>query len=338
MQLGIGVERAVGIAALMVLSGCAAEAGSYSRAPSSSGTSTPTMGTGSGAGVLTAGVWDDNLNYEHFSAYREASSVRLPFEAGEHDAAHTRFDGQREGHALLDVALVIDATGSMGDEITYLKAELDSIASRVAAAYPEADTRWALVMYRDEGDEYVTRVLDFTDVASMRASLAMQSAGGGGDYPEASHAALRDMTNLSFREGDDVARLAFWVADAPHHDSVVREWAEAVRTAAQLDVHVYPVASSGVDGLTELSMRSAAQLTGGRYLFLTDDSGVGGSHLEPTIPCYVVTRLVDAMLRMIDSEMSGSRIAPSSEAILRTSGEPVDGLCTTEEGVTARAY
>ena len=50
-------------------------------------------------------------------------------------------------------------------------------------------------------------------------------------------------------------------------------------------------------------MRSAAQLTGGRYLFLTDDSGVGGEHKEPNIPCYFVTRLDHAILRMVDIEM-----------------------------------
>ncbi len=63
-----------------------------------------------------------------------------------------------------------------------------------------------------------------------------------------------------------------------------------MRAARSLDVHIYPVASSGVDELTELTMRSAAQLTGGRYLFLTDDSGVGGAHMEPSIPCYFVTK------------------------------------------------
>ena len=73
--------------------------------------------------------------------------------------------------------------------------------------------------------------------------------------------------------------------------------ANSLRVTRDQGVHVYPVASSGVDELTELSMRSAAQLTGGRYLFLTDDSGVGGEHKEPSIPCYVVTKLDDALLR-----------------------------------------
>ena len=101
---------------------------------------------------------------------------------------------------------------------------------------------------------------------------------------------------------------------------------------------MYPVASSGIDELTELSMRQAAQLTGGRYLFLTDDSGVGGAHKEPTIPCYFVTKLDAAILRMVDVELSGDYREPSSDEILRTSGDLTDGSCTLESGDTVLAY
>lgn len=77
-------------------------------------------------------------------------------------------------------------------------------------------------------------------------------------------------------------------------------------------------------------MRATAQLTGGRYLFLTDDSGVGGSHLEPSIPCYFVTRLNDAMLRMVDIEMSGEYREPDPATILRTGGDPRAGPSPSE--------
>jgi hypothetical protein len=56
-------------------------------------------------------------------------------------------------------------------------------------------------------------------------------------------------------------------------------------------------------------MRTAAQVTGGRYLFLTDDSGIGGAHQEPTIPCYFVTALSRAMIRMAAMELSGTNVA-----------------------------
>lgn len=309
-------------------------AGDSAGAPSMSGTG----GEGASPGTLTAGAWDDNRNFERFVEYVDGSADSLPIAMTELEAAHARFGGEREAHTRLDIALVIDTTGSMGDEISYLQAELDAIATSVASAHPDAETRWALVVYRDESDDYVTRTFDFGDVDALRTALRAERAAGGGDYPEASHAALADLTNLAWRDGADVARIAFWVADAPHHAQRATDLSEALRTASQLDVHIYPVASSGVDALTELSMRIGAQLTGGRYLFLTDDSGVGGSHLEPSIPCYFVTLLNHAMLRMIDIEMTGIYREPTAAQIIRTGGDPTDGACTLEGGDTAYIF
>jgi hypothetical protein len=112
----------------------------------------------------------------------------------------------------------------------------------------------------------------------------------------------------------------------------------AVRAVRDTGVHLYPVASSGIDELSEHSMRSAAQLTGGRYLFLTDDSGVGGSHKEPTIPCYFVTRLDDAILRMVEIELSGEYHEPTTAQIIRTGGNPESGRCTLTSGDIVFAY
>jgi hypothetical protein len=85
-------------------------------------------------------------------------------------------------------------------------------------------------------------------------------------------------------------------------------------------------------------MRSSAQLTGGRYLFLTDDSGVGGEHKEPTIPCYFVTRLDRAITRMVDIEMSGEYHEPADDDVIRTGGDPEDGACTLASGDEVIAF
>lgn len=305
--------------------------GDVSRSAESMGA---TSGNGTvSAGTLTAGVWDDNRNYSHYSDFRtdNAGLTGLPdFSDDEHLAAN---EGTvLAAHVTLDIALVIDATGSMGDEMEYLKEEFRAISETIEADYPNGEQRWALIVYRDEGDEYVTRVFDFTsDLDAFRGDLLAQVASGGGDYPEASHAALRDMNELTWRTDAASARLAFWIADAPHHASVTDVLADAIRDAQSADVAIYPVASSGVDTLTEASMRAAAQLTGGRYIFLTDDSGVGGSHLEPTIPCYFVTKLDDAILRMVDIEMSGVYREPSSTEVLRSAGDPAEGKCRLED-------
>jgi hypothetical protein len=238
----------------------------------------------------------------------------------------------RPALAGLDVALIIDATGSMGDEIRYLQAEALAISSAIKAAYPNLSQRWAMVPYRDYQDTFVTRPFDFTeDLAGFQAALHEVSADGGGDYPEAPERALADMNQLHWRPGP-VARVAFWIADAPHHPEKTEQMVAGIRGAQAGGIHVYPIAASGADDLTEFSMRLAAVATGGRYLFLTSDSHVGNDHKEPLIPCYLVTSLQKAMLRMISMEVTGTRVDPEAADVLRTGGNPRDGRCTLNDG------
>ena len=241
----------------------------------------------------------------------------------------------RELPAALDLAFVVDATGSMGDEIQYLKAEIDGIANDVKGTFANADVRYALIVYRDNGDEYVTRTFEFTsDLAQFKVNLNNQSAGGGGDTPEAMDAAMADMVSLQWRTGN-AARLAFLVADAPTQPNGREPFLSHANAARLAGIKVYPVAASGVSPDAEFQMRNAAQATLGRYLFLTDDSGVGGTHAEPHIPCYQVQHLNTLINRMIASELQGERIPASSNDIVRSVGNPTDGVCTLGDGTKA---
>jgi hypothetical protein len=202
----------------------------------------------------------------------------------------------------------------------------------VRGKYPDVVQRWALIVYRDQGDDYVVRSFDFTDdVAAFRRNLDAQYAGGGGDIPEAPDQALAALGQLRWT-ASSAARLVFWVADAPHHIDRTPSMVNDVRQAYGAGLHIYPVAASGVDELTEHTMRTAAEITGGRYLFLTDDSGIGNDHKEPSIPCYVVTTLRSAMLRMVLMELSGVHVEPGPTDVVRTDGSPVDGRCQLSDG------
>ena len=311
----------------------------------SAGPSGGSSGTGTGtgapipAGQLTAGVWDDNLNYDFFGSYLQKAGGTPIFSQAERDAAHQRALGATSAKSDLDVAIVLDTTSSMGDEIKYLQAEFDSIATTIKAKFPQTTPRFGLVLYRDHSDEYLTRAVPFTDdVAAFRASLAAQSSGGGGDMPEAVPEGLTEGVNLGWRTADNVARVMFWVADAPQHPGEEQAVNTAVTAAVQKGIHVYPVGASGVDAAAELAMRGTAQITGGRYLFLTDDSGIGNSHAEPHIPCYVVTKLQGAMVRMVESEMVGHRAEPLASEVLRTVGSPTDGKCTLQNQTSVVLY
>jgi hypothetical protein len=224
----------------------------------------------------------------------------------------------------LDLAIVLDTTGSMGDEQNYLKAELRGIVQTVQKKFPEVQERFALVLYRDEGDDYVTRRFDFTDaLADFQKNLSSQSAGGGGDYPEAMHKGLEEANQLRWRE-QDTARVIFLIADAPPHAQHMGRAMAAANGLRKKGIAIYPVACSGYDQACEFVMRSCALLTGSQFLFLTDDSGVGNAHAEPTIPYYQVERLERLMVRMIASELSGRHVLPQPADIVRTVGKKVN--------------
>ncbi|MBQ4295940.1 MAG: hypothetical protein II755_10185, partial [Prevotella sp.] len=130
-----------------------------------------------------------------------------------------------------------------------------------------------------------------------------QSANGGNDYPEAVHTALeRMLQDLSWNE-DARTRLAFLLLDAPaHHDvAVIQSLQQSVETCAKQGIKLIPVAASGADKNTEFMLRFFAVATGGTYVFLTDDSGVGLSHIAASVGDYKVEQLNQLLIRLIEA-------------------------------------
>ena len=92
-----------------------------------------------------------------------------------------------------------------------------------------------------------------------------------------------------------------------------------------------PIAASGIDPTAEFLMRAMGQVTGGRYLFLTDDSGVGNPHAEPTVDCHIVTPLNSLVQRVLESLVLGRRVEPAGEVVIRTVGNYQAGVCKLDE-------
>ncbi len=201
----------------------------------------------------------------------------------------------------VDIAFIVDATGSMGDEISFLKSDLQDILNKVDGT---EDLKTAALFYRDEGDEYVTKVSDFTATISKTISfIGKQEAMGGGDYPEAVHTALETaLQKLSWREGARV-KLAFILLDAPPHykSDVVESLHRSNRLLAKQGIRLIPIAASGVDKNTEFILRFLAMTTDGTYVFITNDSGIGNDHIEASVGEYEVELLNDLMVRLINA-------------------------------------
>ena len=231
----------------------------------------------------------------------------------------------------LDLMLAIDTTGSMGDEIRYLQSELQSIVGAIRQRHQGIDLRVGFVFYRDEGDDYVTATFPLTaDVVAGQRELARHYAGGGGDYPEAMEQALIRAAGQAWRP--DAVKTMLLVADAPPHDDKFGlAWRAAEHLRAKR-VHIVPVAASGVADKAEYAMRAMAAATQSRYTFLTDDSGIGNAHAKPAIDCYLVTRLDTLLRRVIDSQLSGRRIEPGEQEVIRTVGQYENGRCIIPPG------
>ncbi len=202
----------------------------------------------------------------------------------------------------VDIMWAVDATGSMGDEIEYLKTELLDVIGRAKSRNPELAYRMGTVFYRDHGDEYLTRSSPLSsDMLKTVEFIQNQFAGGGGDYPEAVHSALEEaIFNQKWSE-NAVARICFLVLDASPHQApeVIASLHKSIQEAARLGIRIVPIAASGVQKDTEFLMKFFGLATNGSYVFLTDHSGIGGKHMEPTTDEYKVEPLNNLLVRLI---------------------------------------
>ncbi len=195
-----------------------------------------------------------------------------------------------------EIMFIVDTTGSMGDEMLFLQSEFSAITKAVGTE----NIKYSVNFYRDEGDDYVVKTNPFTtDIGELQKLINAESADGGGDLPEAVAEAL-DESIVNMQWSDETVKLAFLIFDAPPHEEKADMVAAAAKAAAEKGVRIIPVVSSNAQRETELFGRAAAAVTGGTYVFLTDDSGIGDSHLEPIIGDYEVEKLYDLIIRVIN--------------------------------------
>lgn len=169
----------------------------------------------------------------------------------------------------VDLAFILDTTGSMSEEIAAVKLTIQKVASALASS--NVRLRVGLVEYKDRTDSFVTRVYPMTsDAAKFSRTVAGISANGGGDTPESMNEGLHvGLTGLEW-SGNAVARMAFLIADAPPHLDYANDsdYAADMRDAAHKGIQVFTVAASGMDTLGQVVFRQIAQYTGATNLFV----------------------------------------------------------------------
>ncbi|MFQ6010006.1 MAG: VWA domain-containing protein [Candidatus Aenigmatarchaeota archaeon] len=181
---------------------------------------------------------------------------------------------------LMDVVIVVDSTGSMSDEITLVKANLENLVEEIASGNPRPDVRFGIVTYRDHPPEdktYVYKKLDLThDVVIVTDYIRSISANGGGDGPEAVADSMHVALDMDWRP--DARKIVYLVGDAPPHGLNQDEpcpdgfdYMEEISRAQAMEITFYTIGASGIDGYArgEDVFKEIAELTGGEYERLT---------------------------------------------------------------------
>ena len=118
----------------------------------------------------------------------------------------------------LDLVFVMDATGSMRDEIADVQRNLLGIVRILHRLAPTLNV--GIVAFKDRDADYITRVFDMTamkggNISRIQRFVESLGAEGGDDYPEPVDRALDKAVGMSWRPGVE-ARIVL-IGDAPAH-------------------------------------------------------------------------------------------------------------------------
>lgn len=208
----------------------------------------------------------------------------------------------------LDLHFVVDATGSMGDEIERLKATLASVVEGIGELPGAPDVRLGMTVYRDQGDAFVTRSVPFTtDVDAFAEELREVTADGGGDTPEAVEPALAAaLDGVEWSTDPGTVKLAFLVADAPPHLEGLDAGCGPVPPGAEAPVEGGAAPEAAAD---EVAPPEPCAGTG----TADDSTGVGaedGPHYLDS-----ATRFAEAGIKVVP--VASSNLDPVGESVFR---------------------
>ncbi len=176
----------------------------------------------------------------------------------------------------VEVAFVLDTTGSMGGLIQAAKEKIWAIANTLALAKPAPEIKMAVVGFRDRGDEYITKVTDLSeDLDQVYTDLMAFTADGGGDGPESVNQALHEAaTHLSWSSDGDVYKVIFLVGDSPPHMDYENDvpYAETCKLAIESGISVNSI-QCGDNSSTTPVWEEIARRAEGRYFRVEQDGG-----------------------------------------------------------------
>ena len=176
----------------------------------------------------------------------------------------------------IQVAFVLDTTGSMSGLLEGAKRKIWSIANNLKGLEPSPEIEFALIGYRDKGDAYVTKTYQMTsDLQDIYGKLVAFNAGGGGDTPESVNQALREaIYDIDWSDDSEVFRVAFLVGDAPPHmDYQEDQYPAIIRRAQEKDIVVNAIQAGTMQSTTPI-WKEIASLGGGDFARIEQNGGM----------------------------------------------------------------
>lgn len=172
-----------------------------------------------------------------------------------HDVTKALFNHILEGVApkqAIEVAIVLDTTGSMTDNIEKVKAQLINFTKLLQDAKKDHVVRVGLIQFRDRDTQY-NGADDFyyqiegdltTQLDQIQNKLSKLRVKSNGDAPEAALDALVGASKLAW--GKDAKRVVLLVSDAPPHPKTKEGGLDADTVlqsykAKGIEVNIYPV-------------------------------------------------------------------------------------------------
>lgn len=226
-------------------------------------------------------------------------------------------DQSQDSDYPLDILFVLDTTGSMGEEILRLKDTIEIININLAGE-TKNKVQFGMVLYRDKREEYITKIIPFTnDLEKFKKELNKVQAGGGGDYPEDLQSALKDsIKEMQWRK--DSIRLSFVITDAPPHLDYKQEYTyiSAMKEASERGIKFFTIGTGGLDINGEYVLRQISQFTNAKYIFLTygekgeSEGGSAGSVSHHTGANFPTDKLESIVIRFAKEEIQAAKGKP----------------------------
>lgn len=118
-------------------------------------------------------------------------------------------ENAENGHLIF----LIDTTSSMAEEFPVFRKQFRSMIKEINQKIKDLSV--GFVLYRDYGENYVTKRIDLSnDYDYFESLLSRIRLTGGQDIPEAVHEAMYEFNNFKYTSSN---RIAYLIGDAPAH-------------------------------------------------------------------------------------------------------------------------